>query len=598
VISATHSWGGAFRLAALAVGWWVAGVAPVAAQTARQCETSAQRPFSAAHGRPIREITVHSEAPDRLPFEMAAALHVTTREHVIRSRLLFSVGDRLDSLRVAESLRQLRALRFLAGASIRADCDTAGATVTVTTRDSWSMWPRIAYRGASRSSAGLEELNLFGTGRSVQLYVRGDDGQVGIGGSYADPTLLGHRAVGVVSHDAFRHGSGWQASLHTLDRGVFAPWGFTLAVGRSTRQSVTRGALRSPGDSVRRNSAVATISRRVTFSPSGALLLMTGIEAERTALAAGPGLPVVGPTGVRRTLVAADIGLARRSAQFVDAPWLLPVSSDRALRTLTSAELPVGIEFEGMLGLGRELSARRPAAHLDVWAGRQWALGLRSVGTVKRPPAALLSADAWVSGYYVDGSSPRWSAGTVRASIGAVAPARRGLWSARISGELLSNPDPDVRSLALSDPAIRAVPGSHRLAESALTGSVERTIPVRTVNRTYALDFALFGAGSMRWDAARAAPLGTTSCGGTSGSGASMARDGCNAEGPERLAIGSVGAGLRLTPTQFGRATIRLDIGFPIVRSAAISPRPYFGVSVAPAFGSGRLRAPPASGTR
>lgn len=595
-VTCSHS--NAVRLVALGLWWWAIGAAPVAAQSRRGCETDGMRPFAAVHGQRIRAITVQSTAPDRLPLEFASALHVTTREHVVRSRLLFSVDDKLDSLRVAESLRQLRALRFLAGASIRVDCDTTGGVaLTVTTRDVWSMWPRFAYRGSARSSAGLEEFNLFGTGRSVRLYFRSDDGQLGIGASYSDPTLFRDRAIGSVSRDAYRHGSGWQAFLRSQDRGVFAPWSFAMGAEQSTRQSVVRTALSSPGDSVARSSAIATISRRVTFSPAGALLLTAGVEAERTSLVASPSLPVIGPSGVRRTILTADIGLARRSAVFLDAPWLLPRLPDRTQQALTRAEVPVGNEFDGMLGLGRDLFSHRAAAHLDVWAGRQWSLGWRTTSDATRVPAALLSADAWASGYYIDGSG-RWTAGTLRASLGMVAPARRGLWSARISGEQLSNPDPDVRSLALIDPALRAVPRRSRLAETAVTGSVERTFLVRPVSGGYVLDFALLGAGSVRWDAASVPQQAVTACDGSSARRESMASYGCGPEAPDRLAVGSVGAGLRLTPTRFGRATIRLDVAFPILRSAAIPRRPYFGISVAPAFGSGRNRARRASGSR
>lgn len=585
-------------IVAIAFACCFASAAQAGAQNLRACDSDAVRRVAGAHGQLIDAIAVQSAAQDPLPVKLAAALHVTTRAHVVRSRLLFTVGDALDSLRVAESLRQLRALRFLAGASIRVACDsTGGVALTVTTRDVWSMWPRLSFRGSERSSAGLEEFNLLGTGRTLRAYLRSDYGQLGIGGGYSDPTLFRDRVVGSVVRDAYRHGMSWQASLRTQDRGVYAPWSFVLGAEQSSRRFVTRAASSAPGDSVARSSAIATVSHRVALTPDGALFLTAGVEAERTSLVAGPVLPVVGPAGVRRTIVAADVGLSRRSARFVDAPWLLPVSENRAQLTLTRAEVPVGIEFDGMLGVGRELTSRRAAAHLDMWAGRLWSLGRRTTDDAVLMPAALLSADAWASGYYIDGSG-RWTAGALRASVAMTAPAWRGLWNLRISAEELSNPDPDVRSLALFDPAARAFPSRSRLAETAMTGSVERSVRVRPIGRGYVLDFAVVGAASMRREVASLPESTRSTCGESTSHEASVASEACGSEARDHLAVGSLGVGLRLAPTRFGRATIRLDAALPVLHSASVPGRPYLSISVVPAFGGGRNRARRVLGAR
>lgn len=556
--------------------------APPPADPPSACGTRPGQPVDRAVGRRITAITVAPAAPDRLPGGMRAPLHVTTHPETIRSRLLFAVGQPVDTARVAESLRQLQRLPYLLDARITAACDDAGgAALTVATRDAWSIRPEFSVRGGQRASVGLAETNLFGTGRAARLYLRSDQGQLGVGAAYTDPTLFGGHAVGAVRRDAYRDGRGWGAMLRTWDNGVFAPWGAGVAVQQSSRVTARASAYSARGDTVRRATALALVSHRLALTDRGATFLQLGVEGERTALAAGPQLPIVGPSSVRRTFAGVDVGFARRTAQYVTARWLLPAGSEPLRLGLTRPELPLGLQTDALVSVGRDFAAHGAATHVDLWAGRVVPLGASRDGA----PRALVSVDVWASGYHPLGmGAGEWSGGTVRATVGAVAPAARGLWSARVSAEHLADPDPDVRSLALLDPVQRAVPVSGRLAESALTGSLERSRHLFGATRNYVLDAALFGAGAVRWegaapqagDAPRAASSGR-------GSAAGLA-------GAERLYVGSVGAGLRLTPTHFGPATIRLDVGIPVVHSRALSGAPFFGVSITPTFGAGRQR--------
>jgi hypothetical protein len=549
---------------------WLLPAAARAQRTAA-CDAGSGRSVGAASGRRITAITVESAAPHRLPGGIPASLHVTTREGTIRSRLLFAVGDTVDTLRVAESVRQLRRLRYLAAAVVTVVCDDdGGAALTIATRDAWSLRPRLALRGASQT-VGLEETNLLGTGRAGRVYARSDGGQFGVGVGYADPTLFGGRAVASVSRDAFAHGSGWGATVRTADAGVFAPWELGLALRQTARQSLGRTSS-APGDTVRRAAAELLVARRLTLSPAGGTYLQFGAEAGRTAIVAGPDLPLVGPPSVRRTFAAVDVGGVRRSGLFVDVPWLLPAANDAERGGLARAEIPLGLEWDVVVGLGRDLGAGRPAAHTDAWVGRVWPLGSRASAD-ERVPTALLSADLWAAGYRTRGAG-EWSGGTLRAALGLVAPARHGLWSASVSAEQLADPDPDVHALSFTGAALRAMPGRTRLAESVAEGSFERSRHLRRVGRNYTLDVAGFGAGAIRWDGARAA----------TDSGASPA-------GYERAYVGTLGAGLRLTPTRVSLATIRFDAGLPVVRSSSVPRRPYFALSIVPTFSAGRERA-------
>ncbi len=553
-----------------------------AADSLRACGGARGQSVDRAAGRRITAIRVATAAPDRLPGGMRPPLHVTTRPEAVRSRLLFAVGQRIDTARVAESLRQLQSVSYLLDVRITAACDSAGgAALLVSTRDAWSIRPEFSVRGGQRATVGVAETNLFGTGRAARLYVRSDQGQLGVGAAYTDPTLFGGHALAAVRRDAYQDGRGWDAMLRTWDAGVFAPWGAGVAVQQSSRASVRRSTYTAPGDTVRRATVLALVSRRLTFTDRGATFLRVGAEAERTALAAGPQLPIVGPPTVRRTFAGVDLGAARRTARYVTAPWLLPAGSEPLRLGLTRPEVPLGFEAEALVSVGRDFTAHAAATHFDLWTGRIVPLGRLSLNG---PPRVLLSADVWASGYHPLGTGGEWNAGTLRASLGAVAPARHGLWSARVSVEHLADPDPDVRSLALVDPVQRAVPAAGRLAESALTGSIERSQHLFGLTRSYVLDAALFGAGSVRWEGATPR---ATDARAHSALGAERVAE---LAGAERLYVGSIGAGLRLTPTHFGPATIRLDVGIPVVHSRTLGSRPFFGVSITPAFGIGRHR--------
>ncbi len=174
---------------------------------------------------------------------------------------------------------------------------------------------------------------------------------------------------------------------------------------------------------------------------------------------------------------------------------------------------------------------------------------------------SLVTADVWASGFR---TGPEWSAASVRGALGAYRAATRGLWSAHVAAEELTDPDPTVRALSTFDPTIPSLPPRSRLAETALAGSLERTLHLRTVTHSYMLDAAAFGAGSFRWDPA------------------SSARD--------QFGIAAIGVGLRLSPLRQGIATLRLDVGFPAMHSAGLSSRPFVGLSVSPWLGAGRQR--------
>lgn len=495
----------------------------------------------AFHGRPIASVRAITAPPASIPGAPEAIdnLHVQTRPGTVRRQLLFAAGGTVDSVAVAESLRRLRRLRYLSDVTIVAtSCPGRDAVdLAVMTRDVWSTEPSIKVRGSGSAVIGIEERNVLGTGRDAKIYVRSDGAQLGFGVGYKDPWIAGTNAEAAIARNAYRDGGDWTGGLGLRERSVFDRWRAHLSLARSARVAPV-----AVGDTVRRESGTLLLGTRVSHSRLAATSLLFGAEYGEARVTAGSRAAIVGPSAVRREFLGGDIGLARRSAHFGVADWYFP--DGRLL------ELPVALEGEAVVGVGRDLAFGRPALHADAWLGRFWMPGNR----------LLVSADAWGSGYRM---GQQWTAGSLRLALGVDAPARNGRWSARVAAEQLSDPDPDIRALASADPTVAALPNRARLAETAVATSVERDIHLRRLTGSYGLDLAGFGAGSMRWDPA---------------------------VGGERPAVGILGAGLRLTPTRPGLARIGIDVGVPLLRSRGIGGRPFIALTISPWLEGNRVR--------
>ncbi|HEU4564533.1 MAG TPA: hypothetical protein VFS05_07790 [Gemmatimonadaceae bacterium] len=512
-------------------------------QPGQRCRTVASRTSLAQlSGARIASVDIETRAPDpiRIIGPIVDRLHVTTRESTVRRQLLFAPGDTVDTLRVAESMRRLRGQRYLGDVRVvaRRCGDDSPVALTVTTRDLWSTKASVRVQGNSQSVIGLTERNLLGTGREASAYVRTERQRVGVGAALIDPWFLGTPLRAVLGTNSYRDGADWFATLGSRQRSVFDTWQGELSLSQSTRDAIA-----SRGDIFERQMASLLFTRRVLVSPTSVTGVIFGAEAERASLDAAPDAPIVGPSIVRRSYVALDLGVTHRSARYDTLTWLLP---SKAI-----VDVPLGFEGEAVMGVGRNLLTGQPAMRMDAWAGRMWLPGSHT----------MLSADVWGSGFQTEGG---WTAGTARAAVAAVLDAGNGLWTAKIAGEHLFSPDPDVRALASEDPTLRALPSRGRLAETAVGASLERSFHLMGLTHSWGVDWAAFGAASLRED-----PVSPN---------------------PEQLYAGVVGLGLRLAPTKVGRGSARLDFGYPVVRSPDVPRRPFIAISVSPWLQSNRHR--------
>ena len=100
-------------------------------------------------------------------FRWINAVHIRTREGVIRREILCRVGEPFDPLRIAESERNLRALGIFQDVAIDVQAVDGGVQVRVRTADRWAMrlLTDISTEGdIYRVRLGLENINFLGRG--------------------------------------------------------------------------------------------------------------------------------------------------------------------------------------------------------------------------------------------------------------------------------------------------------------------------------------------------------------------------------------------------------------------------------------------------
>lgn len=110
-------------------------------------------------------------------YRLANALHITSKQRTVRKYLLFKVGDVFVERKLAESERLLRSKRSFQDADIYAVTDGEVVDIYVTTKDTWSLKPKLNAShsgGVSKSELGIQEDNLFGLGVRASVSFKDD----------------------------------------------------------------------------------------------------------------------------------------------------------------------------------------------------------------------------------------------------------------------------------------------------------------------------------------------------------------------------------------------------------------------------------------
>ncbi len=520
-----------------------------------RCERVESRTnLAALSGRTVEAFDVTTGAPRSSRFPLLARLttrtHIRTQQTTLRRFVLLAPHDTVDTLRVAESLRRLRRLRYLDDVLLVAnDCGPdVPVRITLIARDAMSFRPDVRFNSGTAANAatgtataspssysvGFEERNLLGTGRELRATAIGTGGRNGYALGAGDPTVFGslYAARGRLARNPLENATAF--SIRPPDRELAELWRGEFGIA-STR----RAGAAAHGASFARSGGQALIARRAAADDGlgAATFLIAGAEAERTRLIAAPHAIIGGPSTVRRDFAGLDLGVGRYAEQYGAITWLLPDAR--------VVDVPRGVEGEFIAGLGRDQLVGGAAAHLDLWTGRMWL----------PMPGLLAVADVWGTGYLRRGSAV--SGGSARAALTGVARQHRGYVYARVAVERLAAPDPDQQALLGFDPTVRIIATRTRLAQTAVVGLLERDWRVTSRVGHISLDLAGFGAGSYR--ASRRTP------------GADV----------NQLST-AIGGGVHLVPNAVGRSALRFDYVVPVTHGRGGHPKPYLAASVAP----------------
>ncbi|MEP6763020.1 MAG: hypothetical protein ABJB66_01855 [Gemmatimonadaceae bacterium] len=513
------------------------------------------------NARPIRNVDIVTHGPRSLRIVGAALdrVHTRTRVGTIRRELLFSPGDKLDSLDVSESLRRLRSLGFLDDAFIVArSCnsvaDADSIDITVVTRDAWSTSASGSTHGTG-GSVGLTERNVFGTGRALRLGLQSDQRGFNRSIGLREPSLFGSDLIGDVRLAQFSHGASWQAAIVTRRRALVDPW--TLD---ARAFSYDRGQKDLTSGSSKRVSVSGIIGRRISdVDADRALYFLTGAEGLNSRFAAAPNEFTIGPAGRQRQYVGALVGLGVQATHFDTLSWLLPSGG--------IVDVPDGVETQFVVGPGRDFMNHQYAAHLDSWIGAAHTMGSKSV----------VYSDAWIS---VFAGNADLQQSTLRASVVAARRASRGLWSLRLTADHMRSLDPDARIMGSVDVTSRLLTPTFRIANDAVALSAERSVHLREIVRGSMLDAALYVAGSLRHEPT-SSQIGLPS---------QTFEQILPAHPSVDVSVIAFGTGLRLVPSRSPRSTIRLDVGFASIKTIGVRNKPYIALSVLPWIATGRRR--------
>jgi hypothetical protein len=503
--------------------------------------------LAALSGARIASLEIVSEGPT-LPglSHLAAGLHPVSRTATIRRQLLFAPGDTVDTLLVGETMRRLRRQRILSDAVLLAQrCEPSGAAgLVLKTRDSWTLRPTARLRSASSLSIGVEEKNLFGSGRTVAVTSEMSKWGNGAGVTLVDPWLFGRDVEGSFRIAKLGGAHTLRLGLRNHEYSVFDRW---RAEGSVSRLSFAdTGAAERSLHSLR---AAMLVGRRVGSSLTAVTMLLTGVEFD-SAAAISPSRRIAIGTSPNaqhvRSFLGADLGLLHRTARYDTASWVVPGRG--------FLDVPLGWEADGVLGAGYERDARTPALKLDAWLGRVW------MPTRGR----IVMVDGWASGYTGRGVDANQ---IVRLSTAWYEEGWRGIWAARLTAERLHEVDPDLRALSLmpladyTAPAVRpyAVRGG-----TSIAGSVDRSVHLFRAGAASVVDAGAFVAGSYRWQVA-GVPDG-------------------------QLRAGVAGARVRLLSANGAVNSVRVDVGYPVMLSDVLARKPFAVLTIGTLFDVSRQR--------
>lgn len=165
----------------------------IALETELDKLTAVEGTFTVRDIRIVRQKIFPTE--DHLLARQANRFHSGTKEAVLRAALPFEKGQVISQSILKEAERILRTKPYLFDARVfvRQVCD-GQADVDVVVRDVWTLTPHLDFNragGDNEFGVGLSDLNLFGSGREVELIYQVEDERQGINAVLRDPNIFG-----------------------------------------------------------------------------------------------------------------------------------------------------------------------------------------------------------------------------------------------------------------------------------------------------------------------------------------------------------------------------------------------------------------------
>ena len=178
-------------------------------------------------------------AEDKLPFRVANALHIRTRDAVIRSALLFKSGDAVRARAFDETERALRSTRYLYDVkfTVLAVRDKV-VDIEVATRDAWTLDPSGSFSragGANSTRVGIKEYNLLGSGSFVSLGRSRTVDRSGTVFTFANDNVFGSRTAINFNHAINSDGRSDAVSVLRPFYALDARWAAGASASRDDR---------------------------------------------------------------------------------------------------------------------------------------------------------------------------------------------------------------------------------------------------------------------------------------------------------------------------------------------------------------------------
>lgn len=226
------------------------------------------------------------QGAERLYARLANALHMKTREKVIRRGLLFDEGDSVSAADLEAAMRRLRALPFLSGdVAMELEGDARALDVTVRTQDSWSTQPTMQFSrsgGLLEWSLGLREANLLGRGKEVLIEAGREEREFFYRWGYRDPQLFGSQVLAAVEVDFGIDLDFQKLALERPFLSPASPWGAAIEANHFDGPVVDhRGGLDGPEWESESWLVFGSFGRRILGSARHALRLFPFLHWSR-----------------------------------------------------------------------------------------------------------------------------------------------------------------------------------------------------------------------------------------------------------------------------------------------------------------------------